>query len=150
MSFDLVEVCPNCGDFVERLHHASGWCYACSPPTCKLCGEEFDDYGQHRDFCSKCRKIVWDQEHADAIERYLADGLTLTKARQAVKQDGRPACLCCGEPIPYGNPWRDRFCSKQLCKRAARRYRYYRKDKRMSQEEALALVIESLTREKVA
>jgi hypothetical protein len=141
------ELCCNCGSYVDELNQVSGWCYVCSPPTCLVCNEQFDNYGQSRECCPKCRRELWDIENADAIELYMAYGLTLTKAREAVKKDARPSCLCCGESILYGNPKKDRFCNKPDCRTAARRYKYYTRDKRMLPSEALVEVAKTLTRE---
>jgi hypothetical protein len=142
----ITEACCNCGELVVVLDPVSGWCYACTPPACLNCGEEFSTYGQHRDLCAKCRRELWDQHNADAIERYMGVGLTLTQARLCVKEENRPKCLCCGEPIFYGNPEKDRFCKRtELCRKAARRYKYYRRDKKLSPELALAQVVQSMT-----
>ncbi len=78
-------------------------------------------------------------------------GLTLTQARLRVKEDKRPRCLCCGEPILYGNPKKDKFCNKNDdCRKAARRYKYYRREKKLLPEIALVYVIATLTRETAA
>jgi len=141
-----VEVCCSCGTLVVVLDPVSGWCFTCAPPACVKCGESFSAYGQRRDLCAKCRRELWDQQNADALERYMGVGLTLTQARLCVKEDKKPRCLCCGEVIAYGNPDRDHFCKRTYeCRRAARRYKYYRRDKKMTPDLALVQVVQSMT-----
>lgn len=139
----MTELCPNCGEFTNWLNPASGWCATCSPSTCQSCGRY-----SSTSLCSTCKRDQWSINNADAIERYLATGLTIAKAKQAVADENRPNCLCCGEPINHGNPSRHRFCSRtQLCRTSARRYKYYTRDKRMNPQESLIKVLGLLTRE---
>lgn len=121
-----LEVCSNCGDFVERLQDSTGWCPSCSSPTSRYCscGTELTN-GKSK--CGSCRYELFLTTNADALEYYLAKGYTLEAAKQQVFADNRPNCICCGEPIHGGRQGAAFFCSRyKRCKSAKRRYRTLR------------------------
>jgi hypothetical protein len=121
------EVCPNCGEFVDELDFATGFCYNCSPTN--LLVERYLE------------------QHADEIEHYLMQGLSLNKAIDALHaSNGRSrTCIVCGSAMPHA-PRTAVFCrGKKECRRFARRYVYLYSERGLSKSEALAKVMEEIT-----
>lgn len=144
------EFCPECGGW-KPLIADTGWCLACTrrhfPDRCycENCTQEFNGRGQIRRFCQRCEKLGWEERNADKLERYIGIGLTYELARARVAYDNRPVCNCCGNKIARGNPDKDLFCkTTPECRKAARRYKWFKENRSMTRDEALAAVIESL------
>lgn len=121
----MVEFCPNCGNDVEELDSFTGWCSECTPTE------------------ATPRRIAWLEKNADKIEDRMMQGLTVAQAISVVREDNRPTCLCCGDPIYHGTAGRHFFCKKRPeCRKARRRYKYLVYDKGMSKSAALNVVLD--------
>lgn len=141
------EFCPKCGEGVARLNSLTGFCLECSPFVagetrldCEICGKEFTTYQNSRTTCLPCRNIQWLVRNADALERVMVhdNNVNVVKAIIKVHDDNRPRCAMCGDKIKHGTNGRTMFCSKRDgCRRAAIRYRIYRKRNMLLDEEAL-------------
>jgi hypothetical protein len=137
---DNNEVCPNCGAFVEQLDNETGWCDNCTPVRLRVREQDW-----------------WLAEYANELDIKLAEGLTIKEAVSAVADDVRPKCLSCGAQIKhgisknYGKRGQTLFCTKNYeCRKAQRRFKYYKYDLLMPHGVALARVIESLNAQAVA
>src|SRR4051812_2924599 len=133
------EICPSCGKFVASLLPSTGWCVPCSLPIilgdegggginrndrtriCTGCGEPVD--GLYRRKCRECRDADWLLEHADEIDRCLANGLSVYKARQILRKHYRndQRCLCCEGPMNKATKGTAYFCNKPQCRTAQNR-----------------------------
>jgi len=118
--------CPNCGNFVDDLDEASGWCFECSGTGeihCIACGDVFHRDQPHRKLCPGCRHERWLENHADELEIYLSYGARISFAEREVYKQNRPVCIACGNPIK-GASDRAMFCNRTIeCRRWKRRYR---------------------------
>lgn len=134
------ELCPSCGEFVDRLNDDTGWCDLCSgitPSThCKRCNQPL---GANNGLCNECKYIVWLEQNADAIDRTMANYcVSAAQAKKIVLAENRPVCLCCNNPIKGGTKNRHFFCTKTAkCRKAQNAYRYYRYTKNLPQQEAV-------------
>lgn len=145
------EFCPNCGDW-KPLDEVTGFCFACTRGqnpellVCENCQLEFKPDNQFRRKCQPCRIASSKERMANAIEAFMALGLTYDEARTKVVREARPICLSCGTRITGGTRGRHFFCrSNKKCKTAGRRYKWYREYHRMSKPEAIAKVLDTLT-----
>jgi len=144
------EFCPQCGEW-KPLVDDTGWCLACTRRRypdrlyCEECGKQFNGRGQFRHKCQTCEGVDWQARNANRIERYMGIGLPYELAKARVEYDNRPTCNCCGKKIKGGTRGRHLFCkSTAECRKAARRYKWFREDKNMTRDEALTAVIRSL------
>lgn len=134
------ELCPSCGDFVEKLNDETGWCDPCSgitPSThCRRCNQPL---GANNGLCNQCKYILWLEKNADAIERVMVQYcVSSAQAKKIVLEQNRPLCLCCLNPIKGGTKGRHFFCTKTAkCRKAQNAYRYYKFRKGWSHEDAL-------------
>jgi hypothetical protein len=141
------DMCPNCGQWLP-LVESTGWCAACTiahDPTLNVCpcGALFPKKAQVSK-CWACRKEEWLTKHADKVEHYLALGFTLTASLTAVKDDVRPICNSCGNPIRGGKEG-TRFCRQHPdCRNKAEAYTTLR-SKGLSPDVALAIAIGRVT-----
>lgn len=130
------EFCAECGEFVDQLNDETGWCHSCSGTTPTVI-TVYLGYGNRRTL-----KASWFETNANAIERFLAEGLTFSLAVEAVLRGNRPICQCCGNEIKgVASTTRGAvlFCRKrEQCHRMAVRYKYYRYQRRLQPIEALA------------
>lgn len=141
----IEEVCPSCGDFVNSLNPSTGFCLDCSPKVCSRCGG-VPSIGHN--VCIKCQRQVWWDRNADALELYLSQGYSLSKARSRIEEDNRAICIACSQPIPGRSRQTTLFCTRtQRCKTAKRRYTW-KIEKGMAQDLALEAVVEALIRER--
>jgi len=86
-SLETVEVCPSCGNFVDRLVQRTGWCANCSRT----------DKGERR--CVQCGDIYRDRYH-----------LKCGRCRRK-NAKGTPAlCVGCGKPYIRRN--RAKYCEE--------------------------------------
>lgn len=144
----LSEVCPSCGDF-SSLDSLTGWCVRCTianipAGTCITCRREFPPDNEGRRICSTCRQHRWYHRNGDALDRLVAQGATVQQAVAYVTESLRPHCVSCGDPIYSGRINHALFCSKTKCSKAARSYKYYRLERGLNAQEALAKVQENL------
>jgi ribosomal protein L32 len=128
----IVEVCPQCGDFVLELLRDTGWCRDCSPKRCERCGKEIKLDQKSRRLCSWCRRNEWFERNFDLIEEFLVIGFSLSEAILRTKDLKFPRCLNCGNVINRGH-----FCSEEECRKAYHRYKWNRWERKMSEEQAL-------------
>lgn len=125
---DEQEFCPSCGNFFDQLNEDTGWCPECSGTpssnSCLRCGDPISEESQRRDHCSKCRKQIWLENNADAIEIVMATEIvTVAKAKETVRANNRPICLSCKKPIKGGTNGKSFFCTTTTaCKVAHERY----------------------------
>jgi hypothetical protein len=144
------EVCPSCGDFVDRLLDDTGFCAECSRPfrkggvICERCEKRnIDDESHH--ICRVCRHEEWLGKHADALDRHLAgNGLRIGKAIRSVKMDNRISCLRCGRPMRQATRGQAYFCSKPECRTAQNKLRKLIYVKHIPRRQALSIVLEEL------
>jgi hypothetical protein len=144
------EFCPECGEW-KHVISDTGWCLPCTrryyPDRCycENCGKQFSGRGQLRRLCQPCEGINWQARNADKIERYIGIGLTYELARARVAYENRPTCNSCGRKIKRGTHGRHLFCHETPeCRKAARRYKWYKENRGMNREQALNAVILSL------
>lgn len=150
------EVCPNCGNFVDRLVEFTGWCFRCSLPTilsineagevtkvnsCIACGKAVGD-NTHRK-CRDCRYKDWLLEHGDEIDRCLANGISFYRARRLVSEHANDGLTCksCGGPLkkpPRGIAY---FCMKSQCRTAQNKLSRLMYEKGIKRETALEIVL---------
>lgn len=152
MSTVTEEVCPSCGSFVTKLLSDTGWCLNCSEliilkggaKYCERCGKKTDDSSHTK--CRSCRRDFWLTEHANEIERYMADGYSFKISCDLVRiHNSRPAqCLRCGAFIKKAPNGRTFFCTKPLCRKAQNRLKWLRYNHKKSLEAALKTVLEEL------
>lgn len=110
------EVCPNCGDLVEALNYDTGWCSECSPSVCSKCGGPRTS--DHK-LCIGCQRANWYERNADQLERYIAQGLTLSEAKSKIIRENRAICVVCSSEIPGKHKSNTLFCKKnQECRKA--------------------------------
>lgn len=134
------ELCPSCGDFVFRLLDSTGWCSSCSRGSdqkeCRLCHRVLA-LGTHLT-CASCRKSLWLEKNADAIEDYREAGYSLKEAIRLVRLGNKTRCLSCHEPLTgggsKGHP--PLFCNASKCRRIYSRYKD-RRQKGLTQEQAI-------------
>jgi hypothetical protein len=128
LATDPNEFCPSCGSWVEKLELESGWCSECT-------------FGHHPDQ----KHTKWEiflATHADRIEILMHQGLFLTYAVQFIRDEIRPNCKVCNEPL-RGGKQDALFC---------RRHEYYskrlerNKKKGMNDDEALQRALNVDTR----
>lgn len=139
------EFCPSCGAGVEKLNSRTGFCAKCSfrvtgKRECGNCGREFIPYQNSRNLCQSCQNLRWLERNADAIERVMVhhNSSDVAKAIQLVYDDNRPRCAMCGDKLKHGTKGRTIFCGKKdACRRAAIRFRNYKKRNNLSEEDAL-------------
>lgn len=140
---DTVSYCPSCGKDA-KLVESTGWCPTCTlatDPNLRLCScGQFFSRKAHRSKCWDCRREEWLSRHADEIEKYLIDGLTLTQSIKMVQRDIRPTCHRCNQPIKGGKQG-DRFCRRNdECEKASDNYSALRKSG-LGPDVALAIAI---------
>lgn len=153
-----MEVCSNCGAFTDQLNDETGWCYECSPPICERCGgEQHPDHrynGYHpaeisevivkngRKLCRRCIKEIWLEEHANEIERYIAEGLSYRQAIEKVSSNNRAVCIICSTPIPGRHKSSTIFCTKTPdCRKAKKKYVRLIQRKGLTRDSALEKVL---------
>lgn len=146
------EFCPQCAQW-KPLIQSTGWCLTCTRRLhpglcfCDTCGREFTNTNQFRNQCPSCSQTDWIARNADRIELYIGAGLTYEMAVARVSYDNRPICRCCGKKIKGGTDGRHLFCKTTAeCRTAARRYKYYKEQKGMKRDTALAAVLETLVK----
>jgi len=136
------DYCPNCGNFVDELDDASGWCFECAGTgeiRCIACNGKFHKDQPHRKLCPGCRDERWLGRHANELEDYLSFGARLGFAKREVYKRNRPVCISCGDPIK-GAADGATFCKRTIeCRRWRRRYRTLR-ERYHDQKQALAQV----------
>lgn len=144
------EICPNCGD-LALLDEVTGWCPRCAnggtnPLSCLRCGTKLNDVLYK--FCSSCRYMRWLEQNADEIERTMAAVVVSAgKAKELVRADNRPKCLCCDRPIKGGQRGKNYFCSRtKACRTGQNSYHYYRN---RGDRKALEKALVSATRERL-
>jgi uncharacterized protein YoaH (UPF0181 family) len=132
LALDSNEFCPSCGEWVETLDQVSGWCSECS-------------FVHHPDTISRQKLEIFLCTHADRIEILMHEGLSLTSAIRVIRNDIRPNCVVCDEPIKGGKQYA-LFCGPH------RRSYYHKlrrlKKKGMSHTEALKKVLNADTNPK--
>lgn len=147
------EFCPNCGYFVNRLVEYTGWCFPCSLPVilsidengqktaqslrCISCGGIIGDLTHKK--CRTCRDSDWLLEHADEVDRCLAFGLSVYKAKKFIKAHSNPElhCLNCGETIKKATRGETLFCTKPECRSVYNKFRRLKYEGGLNREEAL-------------
>jgi hypothetical protein len=136
------DYCPNCGNFVDELDEASGWCFDCSGTgvaRCMACGDNFHKDQPHRKLCPKCRDERFLERHADTLEDYLSYGARIGFAKREVYKQNRPVCIACGNPMNLSKAGAT-FCKRTIeCRRWRRRYRTL-KEKYHDSKQALSQV----------
>jgi hypothetical protein len=129
------EFCAECGEFVDQLNDFTGWCHSCS-------GTAPSVLVVYLWSGKRTLKASWFDANANAIERFLAEGVNFTMAVEAVLKGNRPICQCCGNGIKgVASTTRGTvlFCRKrEQCHRMAVRYKYYRYQRRLQPIEALS------------
>jgi hypothetical protein len=139
-----VEVCPDCGDFVDydEINPVTGFCFTCSPSDEQLRA------------LSKVKLETSLAANADAIEYYMVYGrmngkVVAGNVWKALKlaQSDRPVCIVCGERITR-SPRNSIFCRRNKeCRRYSRRYVYLYRERGMTKVQALAQIFIDLTGE---
>lgn len=154
------ELCPNCGHFVTRLVEFTGWCFQCSLPVilsidesghtttaairCIGCGGNVGDLTHTK--CRNCRQQDWLNEHADEIDRCLALGASVTRAKKLVSAHANDdlKCAACGGPLRKATRGKALFCTKSECRKAYNKWRRLQQEKGLSKETALNAVLNGL------
>jgi hypothetical protein len=152
-----LELCPNCGDFVEYLNDVTGFCLQCSPPTCERChgnpningrnGEVFKSeskviFKSGKWLCRFCIRELWIERNADVIEEYMLGGLEYHQAVKKVRENNRAVCIVCAQPIQGRNRSETLFCTRTAkCRTAKRKYLWRIQRYNMKPEEALEEVL---------
>lgn len=151
-----LEVCPDCGEFVTYLFPTSGWCLACTLPdilgtreggenrACEDCGKPVDS--KYRNKCRQCRDSAWLEEHADELDRCIANGLSVWKARQVlrIRSKNNQKCLCCSGPMSKAAKGTAYFCKKPRCRTAQNRLKHLIYHKGYDRSEALKTVLSEI------
>lgn len=142
-----VEVCPNCGDFTESLNETTGFCKKCSPRVCSRCGEVPPNDGHS--LCIACQRELWWERNADQLEVYIAQGQTLSEARERIEVENRAICISCSQPIPGRHRETTLFCARtEQCRKAKRSY-IWKIEKGIPRDLALEEVVEQLQVESI-
>lgn len=134
--FELDDLCPNCGEFVDHLDKVTGFCDKCSG---------VGSVNTKGPTPSKAQKIeLWLQQNADRIESFmLAENVNAKFAIRELMQLEKPHCRTCGNEMPHTTAGRHIFCTKKPeCRKARRYYRYLVYEKHESKEKALKLTLE--------
>src|SRR5215831_9979991 len=135
-----MDVCPSCGDFVNELNPATGFCLSCSPLNCMRCGNERTTPG-HK-FCITCQRTNWLERNADALEKEMAEGQSFRQAIEIVSRENRATCIICGSAIVGRSKASTIFCTKtSACRRARGRYSKLIERKGFSKDLALEVVL---------
>lgn len=144
-----MEICPNCGDYTQSLDDYTGWCRSCSTTSyrsqdCARCNRALDG---GKEFCRSCRESIWLEEHGDEIDRVLTTGVPKSTAIDIVKKNQyKPRCLVCGNPMRKPSIGEARFCKKTvICKRASIRFKGLVYVKKIDREEALKEVLQNFS-----
>jgi hypothetical protein len=115
-----MEVCPNCGSYVDELNEEEGWCYDCAPARCKKCGGERTSTNK---YCISCQRENWYERNAEQLEAYMAKGLTLSEAKSKIIRENRAICVVCSSEIHGKHKSNTLFCLKNKeCRRARKKY----------------------------
>jgi ribosomal protein L34E len=79
------------------------------------------------------------ETNADEIERYMVVFcVTATIAKRQVRDNNRPLCHSCGNPIKGGTKGRHFFCKKTAhCVKAHNSYNFHRRIQNRSHEESI-------------
>ena len=137
-------MCPSCGKWA-LIDEMTGWCFPCNgkapPVKCERCGNALA-YGIYK-YCSSCRYMRWLEQNADEIERVIVSvEVSAGRAKQIVRANIRPRCLCCRKPIKGGVKDKNYFCRKTpACRTGHNSYHYHRTTKHRSKDEALRLAL---------
>lgn len=134
------ELCPLCGNFVDRLNEQTGFCVQCSTSV-----GVFEDKGPTLVKSERAQRLeLWLLENADTIEDImLSDSITAKEAIKIIAQNGKPACQICGDDMPHTTAGRHIFCTKRPeCRKARRYYRYLVYEKHIDKEQALNKTLE--------
>ena len=123
------ELCPHCGEFVNRLMLDTGWCVSCS------------GYNVNTSLLVE----QWLTTNANAVEHYLLQGNSLSKSIDLVAKGLKPVCVVCGTEM--NNASRGSvFCRRNAtCRKFARRYTYLYQDKGLTKAQALARIMIELS-----
>jgi len=135
--FNLNDLCPNCGKFVDHLDEQTGFCDSCAGVGSVNTKDPTP--------IDKAEKLeLWLTQNADTIESLmLADNVTAKFAIREILNSERPKCATCGTEMPHTTNGRHIFCTKKPeCRRARRYYRYLIYEKHTSKEDALKLTLE--------
>ena len=122
-----------------------GWCVDCvlahhpDLNVCASCHTIFPRKNNNK-YCKGCMFLNWIEKHIDAIEEYMAQGLSFTAARHRVTQDIRPECISCGVVIKNAKPGSIFCTTNELCRSRLRRYRRLTQSG-ISREEAINKVV---------
>lgn len=148
----LVEVCPSCGRFVTALVDTTGWCALCTltkygfteggERLCYGCGNPVGDQSHRK--CRACRDADWLLQHADEIDRCLANGISVYKARNIIQQNSQQTCLRCGGSMNKATHGVAYFCGKPRCRSANTRLKKLIYIKGYDRTEALNIVLSEL------
>lgn len=83
---------------------------------------------------------LWLLRYADELDYQLAVGYKFNRAVVMVRDRIRPKCSTCGNFIKHGGP-DVLFCGRPLCKRSARRLRYFKATYGLPHHDALNIVL---------
>jgi len=122
-----LQICPDCGEFVDELNEQTGWCFNCSPSA-------------HHNSVSRVER--WLIRYADTVEFVMqVQSITAKLAIIEVHATYKATCIICHSPIKHGTHGRHFLCnSTPECKKARRRYKYLIYDKGLTKEAALAAI----------
>jgi tRNA(Ile2) C34 agmatinyltransferase TiaS len=124
------EFCPNCGDWVDALIRATGWCRKCDAAN---------------DLLTKTQAERFLEANADHLEHYMLQGSSFDEALSKLRLDVRPICASCGAVIKRAGR-NTVFCRKhERCRMAYRRYDYLYRRKGYSKAQALSQTLEEIS-----
>ncbi len=138
--FNLNDLCPNCGEFVDHLDEQTGFCEKCTGV-----GSVNTKGPTSTDKASKLE--LWLRTNANTIEDFmLAENVSAKFAIRELMQLEKPHCRTCGNEMPHTTPGRHMVCTKRPeCRKARRYYRYLVYEKHESKEKALEQTLERYT-----
>lgn len=118
-------MCPDCGEFVDKLDEWTGFCFNCTPSTQPL-----------------SRVERWLIKYADTVEYVMQEQhITAKLAIIEVHATYKATCIICHAPIKHGTHGRHFICSATPeCRKARRRYKYLIYEKGLDKQEALAAI----------
>jgi hypothetical protein len=127
-----LEVCPNCGNFVDHLNEVDGFCGACSE-------NEKSPSSTKSLLHTESRIERWLTTNADTIEDTMVRyEISANEAIRIIAQytPENATCACCGSEVKHVRH-DSFFCNKtDKCKKARRYYKYLTYEKGLDKEEA--------------
>lgn len=96
--------------------------------------------------CWRCREEDWLKLHANQIERYMAQGFSVTVSKDLVRihHSKTKKCLRCGASMKKASRGENYFCTNNKeCRSAQRKLKWQMYNHRVPREKALKIVLDS-------